>query len=975
MDDQIIQKELDSLSVSEVVTCSPEDCVKLLPKNSNKLTFLNQNIRSINHNFNSFMINLQRIKHECDILVLTECWLSSNHIIPPINGYKIYRTLTNPLQNDGVVTYVREDVKVTVEEPDFRDGNCLVLRLGSETAVVAIYRSPSYSNLDNFHDSLNSVLTNLKSFKNVAIIGDINIDICPENRSVKAHDYINLCASHGLLPAHSLPTRMNKTCLDHIILKTKYNALTLIFNTTVTDHETVMLSLNLKIQRIYSQINSTQINNEGLQNDLANIDLQPIYGNNDPHLAMEYLINSIHTALDKNTIVKKLSRRNKVIKPWITPGLLKCTRNRDRMHKNAKKQPNNQILNITYKRYRNFCNKLLKKIKRDYDKKIIEKAGNSNKKIWEAIKTITNTTKSKTSAYELLIQNDIQNSIDNVNQYFANIGDVLASKILQSNLDTPNLNSNNPPTNSFVLLDTDEDEVNNIITGLKNTSATGWDKIPNKLLKNYRKILIPHITYIFNNCLAAGTFPNCLKKSVIHPIHKTGDRDRVNNYRPISILPSISKILEKIINIRLINYLENNNLLSNCQFGFRPGKSTDDAVHELTNYVVGGLDNNNKIVGIFLDLAKAFDTVSIPILLNKLELLGIRGNQLKLFEDYLCRRQQCVMIDKYTSSDLPVQMGVPQGSILGPILFLIYIDDLLKLNLVHGKIISYADDTALLFSHKTWHKAFNAAQTGFNSVSHWLRTNYLTLNNDKTNYIAFTITNATQPSTDHKIVSHSCTDPQVCNLNCPYLTRISHTKYLGVILDQNLNFHQHIDNTAKRVRKLIYVFKNLRHVADPILVKRVYLALCQSIITYCITSWGGAAKTLLMPLEIAQRAVLKVCTFKPRLYPTNLVYEFCEVYTVRQLFIYSVLLRQHFLLKFEPQTLVKRRSDRICLLVKYKHAFMNRFFCCLAPTLYNKVNRILNIYPLPKHILKITLFKWLQKLNYDDTECLLSTFA
>lgn len=869
MEDDVIQHDLDNLSVSEVINCSPEECIRYLPNNLNNLTVLNQNIRSINCNFNKLLITMQRLDVTCDIVVLTESWLQSKPNIPTIDGYAAYTTQTHPLQNDGVVIFVKEYLSVTVDEPEFQDGNCLVLRLGKETAIVAIYRSPSYYFLDNFYESLNKVLNNLKSFKNIAIIGDINIDISPENRASKANEYINLCASHGLLPATTNPTRMDKTCLDHIILKTKYSAITFVINTTVTDHNALLLALNLKIKRSFAHIALTHIDNDGLENELKNIDFQPVYANTEPNSAMDYLINSVQEALDNNTKIKKLSRRNKIIKPWITPGLIKCMRNRDRMHKKANKAPDNLILQKIYKRYRNFCNNLLKKIKREYDKKLIEKAGKNNKKIWEAIKTITYTKKSKSSANNLLNNNETQKSINDINNYFANIGITLADKIPHPLAGLPQLHNPLINSNSFVLLDTDNEEIDNIITGLKMTSSTGWDKIPNKILKDYRKILVPPLTHIFNTCLAIGSFPNCLKKSIIHPIYKTGDRDCVGNYRPISILPSISKILEKIINSRLIDYLENNKLLSNCQFGFRPGKSTDDAVHELTDYVVNSLDVNNKTIGIFLDLAKAFDTVSIPKLLNKLELIGIRGTQLKLFENYLSGRQQCVKIDNILSSDLPVRMGVPQGSILGPVLFLIYINDLIKLSPAKGRIISYADDTVLLFSEKTWNDVFEAAQTGFNNVALWLRNNYLTLNTDKTKYIAFTITNATRPPANLKILSHCCNDPNICNTTCPTLTSTNHIKYLGVIIDQNLNFQMHIDMTASRVRKLIYVFKNLRHVAEARLIKRVYLALCQSIISYCISSWGGASVSALLPLEIAQRAVLKVCTFRPRLYPTQ----------------------------------------------------------------------------------------------------------
>ncbi|KAG7310313.1 hypothetical protein JYU34_003072 [Plutella xylostella] len=472
------------------------------------------------------------------------------------------------------------------------------------------------------------------------------------------------------------------------------------------------------------------------------------------------------------------------------------------------------------------------------------------------------------------------------------------------------------------------------------------------------------------NCLSNGIFPRCLKKSIIHPIHKSGDRDRVENYRPISILPSISKLLERIINTRLINYLESNNLLSNCQFGFRTGKSTDDAVHKLTDYIARNLDKGQKTCGIFLDLAKAFDTVSVPILLNKLHNIGIRGTQLKLFEDYLSERSQRVQINEYISCDLTVRYGVPQGSILGPILFLVYINDLLSLSLPHGKIFSYADDTVLLFSTNTWEETFERAQYGFNQVSQWLRLHLLTLNESKTKYITFSIRNSNQPPSNFKIISHTCDTHNTCSCNA--LSRTSKIKYLGVMLDQNLCFKDHIDLTTTRVRKLIFIFKKLRHILDPILLKRIYIALVQSVLTYCITSWGGAPKTSLLSLERAQRAILKVSNFRQILYPTEKLYQDCQVLTVRQLFLYQITLKQHALIfnSLDPNKTL-RRLDKVCKTFTFKHSFMRHYFCYVGPDIYNKLNKLNKLHLLNKHECKAVIFKFLQKLNYVETENLL----
>ncbi|XP_062529771.1 uncharacterized protein LOC134200606 [Bombyx mori] len=504
--------------------------------------------------------------------------------------------------------------------------------------------------------------------------------------------------------------KLEEVRIDHIHIRA---ALTLVTNSTLTDHQAVILCLCRGRSPLRSRLTKTTIDHVGLQSDIAGIDFTPIYGTNDANIATELLIASLQFAIKSNSIITKISRRKKVIKPWITPGLIRCMRTRDRLHRKSKCDPDNHILKLSYKRYRNFCNNLLKRLKRNFERNEIMRAKNNNKRLWDTLKKITYTSKSDYRANDLIQAASVADSLNCVNEYFVNVGKSLADRIDCNNSGNVDLvldRVGNSGLGSFVLLNTDSNEVSRMIAGLKSKCSVGWDNISNDLLKQHCHLLATPLTYIFNLCLSNGTFPSCLKKAVIIPIHKSGERDKVQNYRPISIFPSISKLLERLINTRLVRYLESNSLLSNSQFGFRTGKSTDNAVYELVDYIVQNLDKGNKTLGLFLDLAKAFDTVSIPILTKKLEKIGIRGVQLKLFNDYLTDRYQCVKFDNYFSRDIPVTYGVPQGSILGPVLFLIYINDLLELNSVRGKIISYADDTVLLFSAGTWDSVFREAQ-------------------------------------------------------------------------------------------------------------------------------------------------------------------------------------------------------------------------------------------------------------------------
>lgn len=919
---------------------------------------------------------LTRMKLTQDLIVLTECWLSCNPNIPNIEGYVHYFSSTTLNQNDGVVVYVRSSiVDVTVTEPVVVDANCILIRIGRDMGILAIYRSPSIRDINNFLHSIDLILTNNISLGNIIVVGDINIDIAEGTMDGKAEDYLNLLASHGLLPAHNLSTR-GKSSLDHIILKTKLNATTLVIESTVTDHHAAMLVLT-NFRTFNTRNSKTKIDHSQLENYIQTLDYSYIYNCSNVNLAFEHFSNSLSRAIQMCSIMHVTPCRLRIIKPWITPGVLRCMRNRDRMYKKIKTSPNNEILKTTFKRYRNYCNNLLKNLKLQYERDMISKAKSDPKKLWSAIKKVTHIGKTCSTAADLLkVGTSPDIAVNVVNNFFVSVGKNLSTQVAGSSYQNKPLRMKNAdPCNSMVLLETDEEEIMGMINTLRADSATGIDGISPGVLKQYKSLLIRPITYLVNLCLSSGVFPNIFKKALVHPIHKSGERDRINNYRPISVLPAMSKILEKIINIRLKKFLETNNLLSNRQFGFRNDRSTDDAVHDLTNHIVKALDNREKCVAIFLDLAKAFDTVSVHRLCSKLERLGIRGKPLELFKSYLTNRTQCVKIGDHLSEELTIEHGVPQGSILGPTLFLTYINDMCSVDLVYGKLVAYADDTALIFTASTWEQTFQAAQVGFDSISTWLSDNLLSLNISKTKFMKFSIYKQNSfESSLYNIVAHNHAELSDLVCDCPYLETSSTIKYLGVTLDENLNFRSHTQNLSGRIRKLCYVFKHLRHVTEPGILKMVYYALCQSLLSYCITAWGGSSKTHFLTIERAQRAVLKVCTFKPFRFPTRELYEYCEVLTVRQLFVLQTVLRQHttgYNISLASYLRNSRRVNVIPRNIVCKTSFSQKFFYFLGPFLYNKTNNILAIYQKNKYVCKKIISKWLLNLSYDETENLL----
>lgn len=392
----------------------------------------------------------------------------------------------------------------------------------------------------------------------------------------------------------------------------------------------------------------------------------------------------------------------------------------------------------------------------------------------------------------------------------------------------------------------------------------------------------------------------------------------------------------------------------------------------LTNTVSNALDLNKCCLGVFLDLAKAFDTVSAPILLQKLHSIGVRGLTHDWFLSYLSGRNQVVRVGSECSDAMPVEFGLPQGSILGPTLFLLYLSDISNIPLGSGETICYADDTAIIFQSTSWEQVYEATEQGMAKIYDWLERNLLTLNIDKTKYVAFHKTRASQPPSSRPLKLPTCSMPSFVSA-CRAINRAVCIKYLGVILDEHLSFKDHISSVSARTRKIIYIMRCLRNSAEKRTLFFVYKALCQSLLIYCIRVWGGANKTVMIDLERSQRAVLKVMQHKPSRYGTDLLYSECRVMRVRQLFILRATTAMHSatLRSQNYEQLIRKRVYKIYV-PAVRTTFSNRLPLFLLPYIYNAVCRnIPQIKNMSSQEAKRTTESWLRTIDYEKTEQIL----
>ncbi|KAL4706709.1 hypothetical protein ACJJTC_014464 [Scirpophaga incertulas] len=333
---------------------------------------------------------------------MTECWINNLSIIPKIPQYSEYATSKVINQNGGVVIYVRDIWSATVSEPNLDDGNCLQIDIPHIATILGIYRSPSISNTDCFISSLDSVLSKCKFQHSLFVVGDININIISTGVDKSAFEYLCLLTEHDLKPAITRATR-GEACLDHIFVRSSLPIIGLVCASNITDHDLVMSGMSLnKVKQRRPGTKTIKRNVEAITRELKAIDWQDLLGGDDVNVLVQSFTRLITDTINRHSTITIKRRSQNILKPWITPGLIRCMRHRDRLHSLCRFNPENLLSRHIYKRYRNFCNRLLRNLKRQHERKELEDGKHNPKKLWKTIKSICHLTTCKKEPLEIL---------------------------------------------------------------------------------------------------------------------------------------------------------------------------------------------------------------------------------------------------------------------------------------------------------------------------------------------------------------------------------------------------------------------------------------------------------------------------------------------------------------------------------------------------------------------------------------------
>ena len=433
------------------------------------------------------------------------------------------------------------------------------------------------------------------------------------------------------------------------------------------------------------------------------------------------------------------------------------------------------------------------------------------------------------------------------NDYFSNIGPNLASQINTSNLNFETC-VKNTESEFTAFQPVTVNHVYQLLTGLSSNKATGVDKISCKIIKIASPAISDSLTHIFNQAITLSSFPDEWKMARVIPLYKNGQRNVAGNYRPISVLPAISKIMEKILYNQLYSYLSKFRLLSDSQFGFRKFHSTATALLNCTNDWYVNLDRKMFNLVVLIDLKKAFDTVDHQILLRKLELYGIKGQALSFLNSYLSNRSQKCQINGFLSSEKVIRCGVPQGSILGPLFFLLYINDLPQC-LSKTKPRLFADDTNLTASGDSITRLEAAVNSDLENLKKWLIANKLSLNVAKTEFMLI--------GSKRMIKSVSNLQPNVVIEN-KQIKQVHECKTLGVTVDQNLSWKSNTENICRKITSGISALRRLKDFVDRQTLLSVYNAIVRPYFDYCCEVWDVFGETQSKRLQKLQNRAARI---------------------------------------------------------------------------------------------------------------------
>lgn len=729
--------------------------------------------------------------------------------------------------------------------------------------LVGIYRTPGYNFDEPFLESLEKALEILLNvYKYVIVCGDFNIDVLKKSRVVSK--LTEILKQYNMYYLVDFPTRItieSESAIDNFLSNIPQCKLSISgVVTELSDHDAQLLEIKpltkstscgnqpVKTSRKYSEENKSIFLSLLKKETWLDLYQAPVEAKFDTfHSIFMYYFN-LAFPLSKSRAVQKKDK-------WITNDLISQKEEIICLSQSFRLTKDITLKKLLREKQKSYKSNLIN-TKKEFISNKIKKSANICKTTWEIINKETRDTPEYNKEVKLNIDDNLISDpfvlSESFNNYFTNVVKNLVLPEIPNCVDepVPYINS----TSKFHTVPLSESELDAIISSFENKFSVGYDEVPMPVIKHSKMYLIRPILHVINCSFITGVFPEMLKISRIKSVFKKGDKTDPVNYRPISVLTSFSKIFERAMSVRLVEFLEKDNLFDNEQHGFRSNRSVITAGVELIESIVTAIDGGEKAVGVFMDLTKAFDSVCHDKLLNILENLGINGRYLNWFKTYLVGRKQFVELTHVNNFNQIIKVqskmrislhGVPQGSILGPVLFLCYLKGLPNsISDVHSKLVLYADDSNLVVRGKVDTEILINRE--LSAIKNFFDSRNLLLNSNKTNFIVFHTRQDRNKQT------------QTVKINSNEISQVKYTKFLGLIVDETLTWNSHVENLTHKISSGIYILRNFANLCSIDILKMLYYAHIHSHLSYGIVLYGATSNYNLNKLLILQKKALKI---------------------------------------------------------------------------------------------------------------------
>lgn len=918
-------------------------------------TLFNVNIRSLRKHWDEFRLAVDCVLPIADAFVLTEINIHNDEVdrfsLPGFNRFFYTR---DKKRGGGIAVFLKATAGYSEITTSFLSCESLALRVTTyvyDLYLLAFYRPPSES-VPGFLSELRHCIQSLPGNATLCITGDINIDLSKPSKLLVC-EYLTLLADYGVEPYILGATREEFLCgrfvsssIDHINLRTSSSAIkSAIIKQKLSDH--YFVACQIEFPKQVSTGKNTDIrrieivDNKTFDKYVSGYDwvtFQRHVNHSELYTSFVQLFRQFYNASKKVIFLKQ--RKSNI--RWISTDILSAIKLKDVAWKRCRRSPHNQRLQHEFRIIRNKVTALIRSAKRIYFQKQFSESRNNSAKTWSLINELRGVSPGiqKKRIQDVFGHNSLITA-NLFNDFFAAFSGTLRKSTLSLSFSYANSAS------AFLPLMT-ADDLQSIIFSLKSSKSPGFDAVRLSDLRRNWNYVRDTLLLLLNTIIETGCIPDDLKIAVVTPILKGGCRSKVENYRPISILPCLAKILEKFIFITMSSFIDKHNLMSPNQYGFIAGRGTQPLLDALSDDINYGFEHNLCTCACFLDVSKAFDTVSHSILLKKLSAIGFRGPFLLLLESFLSDRSQMVSVNGVHSSKIFLKSGVPQGSILSPLLFNIYVNDMCTA--VSDCILyQYADDTLLLTRHLSYPKSIEMLQRSSNQLMEWFNRNLLDINISKTKLVCFhnplKVISLNVPFFLHTSECILCHCDQI-----PYSDTV---KYLGILLDSDLSWNSHLTKICSQLRSVSCLLYHIKTFMPLGVRKHIAYSLAYSKLRYGITIFGQCSNLWQTKVNSILKGILRNVCYN--LTSSNLnFFQMLLMPDFRSLFLETVVLNHNWNDEFKTHHPVSRQLRKV-----------SRY---LVPSCYTRYGKNIRSFyvphifnSLPPHFSDITSKKKLKK--------------